>query len=87
MEPDETSAEEMIEDNEFEVMAEEEKSTETVVMAGYLSRKITDLVQMKNYLCETGSSESEWVHKVLPLLEKLNHTLSETYSKKVNERR
>ncbi|KAK4325829.1 hypothetical protein Pmani_003608 [Petrolisthes manimaculis] len=91
LEPDETSAEEMIEENELEVMAEEEKNTETVeekiVTAGYLSRKITDLAQMKNYLCETGSSESEWVHKVLPLLKKLNHTLSETYSKKVNERR
>ncbi|KAK3855678.1 hypothetical protein Pcinc_037935 [Petrolisthes cinctipes] len=64
LEPDETSAEEMIEDNELEVMAEEEKSTETVeekiVTAGYLSRKITDPAQMKNYLCETGSSESEW---------------------------
>ncbi|KAK4328419.1 hypothetical protein Pmani_001167 [Petrolisthes manimaculis] len=42
---------------------------------------------MKNYLCETGSSKFKWVHKVLPLLEKLNHMLSETYSKKGNERR
>ncbi|KAK3879874.1 hypothetical protein Pcinc_015600 [Petrolisthes cinctipes] len=64
LEPDETSAENMIEDNELEVMAEEEKNTKAVkentVTAGYLSRKITDLAQMKDYLCGTGSLESEW---------------------------
>ncbi|KAK4327192.1 hypothetical protein Pmani_002309 [Petrolisthes manimaculis] len=71
MQPLETiTAEEIVEDGELQVEAEEEENREknrkdNKLTAGYLSRKITDLTEMEEFMRCT--SDTQCLEKVLPI--------------------
>ncbi|KAK4312557.1 hypothetical protein Pmani_016023 [Petrolisthes manimaculis] len=91
MQPHETiTAEEIVEDGELQMEVEEEENREenrkdNKITAGYLSRKITDLTEMEEFMRCT--SDTQCLEKVLPMIQKLNQELSDIYLKKVNDRR
>ncbi|KAK3858664.1 hypothetical protein Pcinc_035170 [Petrolisthes cinctipes] len=87
MHPQETiTAEEIVEDGELEMEVEEEENRkENKLTAGYLSRKITDLTEMEEFMRCT--SDTQCLEKLLPMLQKLNQELRDIYVKKVNDRR
>ncbi|KAK3894001.1 hypothetical protein Pcinc_002209 [Petrolisthes cinctipes] len=91
MQPQETiTAEEIVEDGELQMEVEEEENREEnrkddKLTAGYLSRKITDLTEMEEFMRRT--SDTQCLEKVLPMIQKLNQELSDIYVKKVNDRR
>ncbi|KAK4326023.1 hypothetical protein Pmani_003446 [Petrolisthes manimaculis] len=87
MQPQETiTAEEIVEDGELQREVEEEENRkDNKITAGYLSRKITDLTEMEEFMRCT--SDTQCLEKVLPMIQKLNQELSDIYLKKVNDRR
>lgn len=79
------SVEEIVEDEELEMQVEDEENRKEKLMAGYLSRKITELTEIEEFMRST--SDTQCLEKVLPMLQKLNQELSVIYVKKVNDRR
>ena len=74
-----------------DVYLEEEESQEceeehNKISAGYLSKKITDLAHMEEFIQDATKSDSGLVNQGMPLIQKLRQHSSDSYGQKVNDK-